>query len=111
MPHLADTSLGDMQLVRKESAAGQKTHLERGKTVYAVIVEALEHLRPVGEIPPEPQPREWYPYVILHDAYLEDVPNRDIMSKLYISEGTFNRTRRAAIRTLARELAEMEHLI
>ena len=109
--YLADTSLGDMQLVRKEPAAGQKTHLERGKTVYAVIVEALEHLRPVGEVPPEPPPREWYPYVILHDAYLDNVPNRDIMSKLYISEGTFNRTRRAAIRTLARELAEMEHLI
>jgi hypothetical protein len=109
--HLADTPLADLQLVRKELAAGQKTHLERGKTVYAVIVEALEHLRPVGEVPPEPLPREWYPYIILHDAYLEDVPNRNIMGKLYISEGTFNRTRRAAIRTLARELAEMEYLI
>jgi hypothetical protein len=109
--HLADTPLADMQLVHKESAAGKKTHLERGKTVYAVIVEALEHLRPIGEVPPEPPPREWYPYIILYDAYLDNVPNRDIMSKLYISEGTFNRTRRAAIRTLARELVEMEHLI
>lgn len=107
--HLADTPLADMQLVRKD--AGKKTHLERGKMVYAVIVEALEHLRPVGDVPPEPLPREWYPYIILRDAYLEDVPNRNIMSKLYISEGTFNRTRRAAIRTLARELTEMEHLI
>lgn len=109
--YLADTSLANMRLVRKEAADGQKTHLERGKTVYAVIVEALEHLRPVGETTPEPLPREWYPYVILHDAYLNNVSNRDIMSKLYISEGTFNRTRRAAIRTLARELAEMEYLI
>jgi hypothetical protein len=100
-----------MQLVRKEATSGKKTHLERGKTVYAVIVEALEHLRPDGEVPPEPLPREWYPYIILHDAYIENVSNRDIMSNLYISEGTFNRTRRAAIRTLARELAEMEHLI
>ncbi len=109
--HLADTLLAELQLVRKELTAGQKTHLERGKKVYAVIVEALEHLRPVGEVPPEPLPREWYPYTILHDAYLDNVPNRDIMGKLYISEGTFNRTRRAAIRSLARELAEMEHLI
>ena len=107
--HLADTPLADMHLIRKD--AGQKTHLERGKTVYAVIVEALEHLRPVGNVPSEPLPREWYPYTILHDAYLDNVPNRDIMGKLYISEGTFNRTRRGAIRTLARELAEMEHLI
>jgi len=109
--HLADCPLAEMQLVRKELAGGQNTHLERGKTVYALMVEALEHLRPAGEIPPEPLPREWYPYVILHDAYLDNIPNRDIMSKLYISEGSFNRTRRGAIRTLARELAEMEHLV
>jgi hypothetical protein len=109
--HLADNPLADLQLVHTQLSTGQKTHLERGKKVYAIIVEALEHLRPVGEVPPEPLPREWYPYIILHDAYLDNVPNRDIMGKLYISEGTFNRTRRAAIRSLARELAEMELLI
>ena len=109
--HLADIRLANMRLVRKELPADRKTHLERGKTVYAVIGKALEHLRPFGEVPPEPLPREWYSYTILHDAYMENVPNRDIMGKLYISEGTFNRTRRAAIRTLARELAEMEDLI
>ena len=42
------------------------------------------------------------------EAYLEEIPNRDVMLKLYISEGTFNRTRRAAIRSLARALGEME---
>jgi hypothetical protein len=40
---------------------------------------------------------------------VDEVQNRDIMGKLYISEGTFNRTRRTAIRSLARTLAEMEH--
>jgi hypothetical protein len=30
------------------------------------------------------------------------------MSKLYISEGTFNRTRRRAIRAVARAIEEME---
>jgi hypothetical protein len=44
----------------------------------------------------------------LHEAYIEEKLNRDIMSRLYISEGTFNRTRRAAIRSLARILGEME---
>jgi hypothetical protein len=34
--------------------------------------------------------------------------NRDIMSKLYISEGTFSRTRRRAIRGVAKALQEME---
>ena len=35
-------------------------------------------------------------------------PTANIMLKLYISEGTFNRTRRMAIRSLARALGEME---
>ena len=34
--------------------------------------------------------------------------NRDIMSKLYIGEGTFNRARQRAIRGVARALQEME---
>ena len=74
------------------------------------MLEALEQLKPSREIPQrDPLPREWYPYVILHDAYVEEIQNREIMSKLYISEGTFNRTRRAAISSLARAMAEMEH--
>jgi len=107
--YLADTPLAEMDLVRSRLNSGQKTHLDRGKTVYAVVVEALEKMRPGGDVKLEPLPREWYPFVILHDAYLDDVPNRDIMSRLYISEGTFNRTRRAAIRSLARTLTEMEN--
>ena len=60
-----------------------------------------EKLRPPGELP-----REWYSYVVLHDAYIEGAPNRDIMARLYISEGTFNRTRRKALRGVARLLLE-----
>jgi hypothetical protein len=44
----------------------------------------------------------------LHDAYVLGELNRDIMSKLYISEGTFNRTRRRAVRGVAKALQEME---
>lgn len=105
---LADTPLADLGLVQKR-LAGKKTHLERGKAVQAVLLEALEEMRPSSNVPRDPPPREWYPYLILRDAYLEEVSNRDIMLKLYISEGTFNRTRRAAIRSLARALTEMEH--
>ena len=92
-----------------QAAAGSgKTHLDRGKLVYQTVLEALEKLRPPGEMPREPIPRQWYPYLILHGAYLENQPNNEIMMRLYISEGTFNRTRRAAIRSLARTLSEME---
>ncbi|HET9907277.1 MAG TPA: hypothetical protein VFQ23_11565 [Anaerolineales bacterium] len=107
--YLADTPMAEMELVRARLAAGKKTHLERGKTVQAVLLEALEHMRPSSEVPRDPPPREWYPYVIIHDAYVNGKQNRDVMSRLYISEGTFNRTRRAAITSLARALVEMEH--
>jgi hypothetical protein len=51
-------------------------------------------------------PRAWYAYIILHDAYLEGARNRDVMARLYISEGTFNRTRRLALRGVARWMSE-----
>ena len=107
--YLADTPMAEMELVRSRMAGGKKTHLERGKMVQAIILEALEQMRPGTEVPRDPPPREWYPYVILHDAYVNGKQNRDVMSRLYISEGTFNRTRRAAISSLARALVEMEH--
>ena len=56
----------------------------------------------------EPLPRIWYSYAILHDAYIQGVPNREIMARLYISEGTFNRTRRNALRGLTRLLTEKQ---
>lgn len=106
--YLADSPLAELDIVRRRLTGEKKTYVERGKAVQAVVLEALEKLRPSLEVPPEPAPREWYPYVILHDAYVSEIQNRDIMGKLYISEGTFNRTRRTAITSLARVLAEME---
>ena len=69
---------------------------------------AINKLRPLTAVSSDPPPRGRYPYLILRDAYLEEKPNRDIMLKLYISEGIFNHTRRAAVRSVARTLGEME---
>lgn len=107
--YLADSPLAEMYLVREKIAGEKKTHIERGKIVQSIVLEAIEKMRPAPDAPRDPPPREWYPYIILHDAYVKEIQNRDVMSKLYISEGTFNRTRRAAIRSLARALAEMEN--
>jgi hypothetical protein len=106
--YLGEHPLAKTKLVEAGLPPGAVTHLDRGKAVYRVVAEAVEKLRPDGDIPADPPPREWYPYLILHSAYLEDVPNRDIMSRLYISEGTFNRTRRAALRAVTQTLEEME---
>jgi hypothetical protein len=106
--YLGDHTLTQFRLVRSRIVVEPVTHLDLGKATYDVLAEAIEKLRPGDTVPSDPPPREWYPYLILHDAYLEDIPNRDIMSRLYISEGTFNRTRRAALRAVTRALEEME---
>ncbi len=100
-------ALGQLGLVDWVEVQGS-SHIERGKELQRVLVEAIESLRPPGPRPAEPLPRVWHNYIVLHDAYVECVPNREIMSRLYISEGTFNRTRRNALRGLARLVLEKE---
>jgi len=106
--YLGDHALTRFKVVKAKVALGAVTHLDLGKAVYSMLAEAIEKLRPGMPMAGDPPPRDWYAYLILHDAYLEGIPNRDIMSRLYISEGTFSRTRRAALRALARALEEME---
>jgi hypothetical protein len=83
------------------------THIDRGKALQRLLVAALEKLKPSGQRP-SPATREWWPYVILHDCYVLGTQNRDVMSALYIGEGTFNRARRSALRAVTRAVAEME---
>jgi hypothetical protein len=97
--------------VRSRLSQEQITTLDRGKMVHEVLLEAINKLRPATAISRDPPPREWYPYLILRDAYIEGKSNREIMLGLYISEGTFNRTRRAAVRSVARALGEMEQAL
>lgn len=104
--HLSDyIELGQSALANK-LGLGTGSHIERGRELHRIIIESIELLRPAEKRPPEPLPRVWYNHAVLHDAYVEGVPNREIMARLYISEGTFNRTRRNAIRGLARLLME-----
>jgi hypothetical protein len=98
--------LGDSPLVAMLGAEG-KTNIERGKTLHDLIVAILQTLAPAGELPPEPRPREWHSYSILHDAYVDEVPDREIMARLYISEGTFYRARRKALHGVARAILEL----
>jgi hypothetical protein len=105
--YLGEHALANVNLVNHRLSDEAVTHLERGKILHNLMVEVIEMLRPNRDLPTNPPTREWYPYFILHDAYLKDVPNRDIMARLYISEGTFNRTRRQALRAVARSLEEM----
>jgi hypothetical protein len=98
-------ALGQSALADKLGVTGD-SHIERGRILQTILTEAIELLRPSDKRPPQPLPRVWYNHAVLHDAYVEGIPNREIMARLYISEGTFNRTRRNAIRGLARSLME-----
>jgi len=82
--------------------------LDLGRVTHQVLVEAIEKFKPAEPKPLRGSWREWYPYMILHEAYVKDRPNREIMAELNISEGSFNRTRRAAILALTRLLDEWE---
>ncbi len=104
--HLSDYIALGQSLLADKLAVKAGSHIERGRELQKIIVNAIELLRPTEKRPPEPLPRVWYNHAVLHDAYVEGVPNREIMARLYISEGTFNRTRRNAIRGLARLLME-----
>jgi len=104
--HWHDTiDLGHSHLAEWAKVDGE-SHVERGKQLQQLLSDSIESLRPAEKRPGEPLPRVWYNYAVLHDAYVEGAQNREIMARLYISEGTFNRTRRNAIRGLARLLVE-----
>jgi hypothetical protein len=86
------------------------THLDRGKALNALLITTIEKLRPPAAAEPRDiPPREWHPYLILRDAYVRGEANRDIMSHLYVSEATFHRTRRSALRAVAQTLLELDH--
>ncbi len=104
--HLTDTiALGQSPLAEWAQIDGG-SHVERGKKLQGFLTDSIELLRPAGTRPVEPLPRVWYNYVVLYDAYVEGVPNREIISRLYVSQGTFNRIRRNAVRGLARLMRE-----
>jgi hypothetical protein len=104
--HLPDAiTLGQSALAEKMPIRAE-SHVERGKRLQEILTVSIESFKPAEKRPPEPLPRVWYNHAVLYDAYVEGVPNREIMARLYISEGTFNRTRRNAIRGLARMLME-----
>ena len=101
---LAQLSVVDRRLATQERVI---TTLDRGRALGQILAEVIERLRPPGT-QPRTLTREWVQYTILHSAYVLGEPNRDIMSQLYISESSFNRARRRAVRGVARAIQEIE---
>jgi hypothetical protein len=82
--------------------AREATPLEQARAVREVLAEAIERLKPPDGVP------EALQFHILREEYLLGRPNKQIMTRHSISEGTFHRNRRRAIAVLAVELARQE---
>ena len=108
LAYLGDHPLTRLRLVANCLPAKGATHLDRGRALSNVLAETLEQMRPHGQRPRDPVPKDWLPYVILYDAYIADLPNKDIMARQCQGEGNFNRARRQGLRSLTRLLEERE---
>ncbi|MBT5335200.1 MAG: hypothetical protein HOL47_00995 [Chloroflexi bacterium] len=109
--YLGNHELSKLQMIEDNIKGTDKTHIDRGKALNQVLLMLIDKLKPESDPPRDPPPREWHSYTVLYQAYVEEVQNRDIVSKLYISEGTFNRTRRVAISSVTQMLAELGGVI
>ena len=81
--------------------------LEQARALREILVDAIDRLKPSdGDIGPESPAA--LQYHILREEYLLGHLNKQIMTRHALSEGTFHRNRRQAIRTLAQELTSQE---
>jgi hypothetical protein len=94
---------------RLSGAVMDTTALDAAVQLRAELILAIERLRPPGARPTPGSaagPGGWLHYLVLQEAYVDGRPNKQIMQRYCLSEGTFHRARRRAIDTLALELAQ-----
>src|SRR5207302_10496468 len=94
------------ELPASDELAG--TPLERAAQLRYELDQAIERLRPPGA---RPSPGSaalggWLHYLVLKEAYVDGRPNKQVMQRYALSEGTFHRARRRAIDALAVDLAQ-----
>ena len=95
---------------RDGARPGEATPVEQARALREVLVLAIERLKP-PERDTAPGSPSALQYHILREEYVQELPNKHIMTRHSISEGTFHRNRRSAISLLARELAKQEDLL
>jgi hypothetical protein len=88
-------------------AALEGSPLERAARLRSDLDQAIERLRPPGA---RPSPGSsavggWLHYLVLKEAYVDGRPNKQVMQRYALSEGTFHRARRRAIDAVATDLA------
>ncbi len=86
------------------------TPLEQAQALREVLTRAVEQLK-LADGKTAAVGAQALQYSILREEYVLGRPNKQIMMRLSIGEGTFNRNRREGIQVLARELREREALL
>ena len=85
------------------------TPLHQARALRAALIACIERLKDAGGVGATDAGH--VRYVILYDEYVLGRPNNQIMTRYSISESTFHRYRREAIRALASELARGEEIL
>jgi len=83
------------------------TPLELARRLRDVLIAGIEQLKPGDRDVRRGDPGALQ-YTILHDEYVLGMPNKQIMTRHGVGEGTFHRHRREAIAILSRELRTRE---
>lgn len=105
LPALAEHPL----LERLPPGPDGETTLERAGRLRAEVEAAIDRLRPGGARPAPGSsvgPGGWLHHLVLYEAYVQGRPNKQVMQRYHLSEGTFHRARRRAVDALAADLAQ-----
>ncbi len=92
------------------SPKGVRTPLGQAQVLRLVLVASIEKLKLATEALPPGHPSTLQ-HLILRDEYVFGRPNNQIITRHSISESTFHRYRREAIRALAADLSAQEALL
>lgn len=83
------------------------TSLGRAAALRNDLAQAVERLAPEGTRPAlgaAAGRSGWLHHLVLYEAYIDGRPNKQIMQRYQLSEGTFHRARRRAIDAIATDL-------
>ena len=103
-------TLVQAQALHGGDGSSDLTPLQQAQALRETLTAAIERLKP-SELDQAASTPGALQYLILRQEYLLGLPNKQIMIRHSISEGTFHRNRREASRILAGELGRQEDLL
>lgn len=106
---LGSQPLANLEIVKARHQVAGYTHSPagRGLALREVLQAAVETLKP-GAGPPAPAEKEWRPYFILTEQFIQDRSPEWVAEQLHISKGTYYGEQKRALTLLADKLQQWE---